>query len=218
MSLSNWQGTLLRLARNTRRGHGHCEYMAYNKEKDGLLADWNHLADLAYLVISYQAKLFSFALLLGCVALDDLRMCIGSRACAKRAMCAWCDCPCRTCLLAVVAGALGGLALGVWMKHYHASLPYLDAMLTSFSILAVGGRHASISLTGGCGLWWTLFMLANFSRKSSLTALLYAAFVALAIVDCAIGGGGGHRRGELRARMGILAQRWAIHGVSDTDV
>jgi len=83
----------------------------------------------------------------------------------------------------VAAGAMGGLALGAGMNHYHASLPYLDAVLTSYSVL--GGWWQARKHIANWWLWIVVdvvyvgeFLCANLL----LTALLYAAFVALAVL------------------------------------
>jgi nicotinamide mononucleotide transporter len=142
------------------------------------------ISDLAYLVISYQAKLFSFALLLvGGLPLTIYGWWYWEQGVREEGDVRVVRLPLPNLLIGVVAGALGGLALGVWMKHYHASLPYLDAMLTSFSIL--GGWWQARKHIANWWLWIVvdIVYVGEFLRENLLlTALLYAAFVALAIV------------------------------------
>ena len=80
-------------------------------------------------------------------------------------------------------GAAGGLLLGTWMHgHTDAALPWLDAALTCFSLVAQywqARRHLAS--------WWLwtaidLLYVGEYASKSLwITALLYAGFVGLAI-------------------------------------
>jgi nicotinamide mononucleotide transporter len=84
-------------------------------------------------------------------------------------------------LMGLAAGAVGSLALGLWMKHLHAALPYLDATLTSYSLVASwwGVRKHAAN-------WWLwiavdLVYIGEYLYKGLRpTAALYAGLVALA--------------------------------------
>jgi len=142
------------------------------------------ISDLAYSVISYQAHLFSFAILLiGGLPLAIYGWWYWERDVREEGEVRVVRLPLNKLLISLIAGALGGFALGFWMKHYHASLPYLDAMLTSYSI--VGGWWQARKHIANWWLWIVVDMVyvGEFLYKNLLlTALLYAAFVVLAVL------------------------------------
>jgi nicotinamide mononucleotide transporter len=148
------------------------------------------LADFLYLVIFFQSGLFSDALLQvffvaftiygwwhwwrgvradGEVRVEPLSM--------------------RACIVALVVGAVGSLLLGhvmIWlggMLHITVALPHLDAVLTSYSLVASwwGARKHIAN-------WWLwiavdLVYIGEYIYKDLwLTALLYAGLVGLAIL------------------------------------
>ena len=86
-------------------------------------------------------------------------------------------------LIALAAGAVGALLLGVLAKRMHAALPYLDATLTSYSLVASwwGARKHIAN-------WWLwiavdLVYIGEYLYKDlALTALLYAGLVVLAVL------------------------------------
>lgn len=90
--------------------------------------------------------------------------------------------PASRAALHVGLGALGALALGAFMHHQtDASLPWLDAALAAFSLVAQGwqaGRHAAA--------WWLwivvdVFYIGQYIYKELyITAVLYAVFLLLA--------------------------------------
>lgn len=81
-------------------------------------------------------------------------------------------------------GVLGALALGAFMHHHtDAALPWLDAALTAFSLVAQwwqAKRHAAT--------WWLwiavdLVYVGMYVHKDLyITAVLYAGFIALAAI------------------------------------
>jgi len=92
--------------------------------------------------------------------------------------------PLRQALWHVAVGAIGALALGFAMHRWtDASLPWLDAALTAFSLVAQwwqGRRHVA-----AWWLWITVDVLyvGEYVYKSLLiTAVLYVAFVVLAVM------------------------------------
>jgi nicotinamide mononucleotide transporter len=142
------------------------------------------VSDLAYLAISYHVQLFSFGLLLvGGLPLTLYGWWYWARGVRDEGEVRVIPLPLSKLMIGISAGALGGLALGYWMKQYHASLPYLDAMLTTFSVLG-GWWQARKHIAN----WWLWIMVdvvyvgEFFYEKLLLTALLYAAFVVLAVV------------------------------------
>lgn len=148
------------------------------------------LADFLYLVIFFQSGLFSDALLQvffvaftiygwwhwwrgvradGEVRVEPLGM--------------------RACIVALFVGALGSFLLGrlmIWLGiilHIAVALPHLDAVLTSYSLVASwwGARKHIAN-------WWLwivvdLVYIGEYIYKDLwLTALLYAGLVGLAIL------------------------------------
>lgn len=142
------------------------------------------ISDFCYLAISYRAQLFSFGLLLiGGLPLALYGWWHWARGVHKEGEVRVVRLPRMELLIGVAAGALGGLALGAWMDHYHASLPYLDAQLATFSV--VGGWWQARKHIANWWLWIVvdLVYVGEFVYdKLRLTALLYAVFVWLAVV------------------------------------
>jgi nicotinamide mononucleotide transporter len=93
--------------------------------------------------------------------------------------------PGATVLLRDVAvGVLASLLLGFWMmKHTDASLPWLDASLTGFSLVGTwwGARKYIAN-------WWlwivvdVVYVGESLLKHLILTAVLYAVFVLLAML------------------------------------
>jgi nicotinamide mononucleotide transporter len=92
--------------------------------------------------------------------------------------------PTRSLLTGLASGAVGGFALGFLMKQIHGTaLPFLDAMLTSYSLVAswwAARKHIAN--------WWLwiavdLVYIGEYVYKNlRLTAALYAFLVALAVL------------------------------------
>ena len=85
-------------------------------------------------------------------------------------------------LTALAAGAVGSLVLGALAKQVHAALPYLDATLASYSLVAswwAARKHIAN--------WWLwiavdVFYIGEYLYKDlRMTAVLYAGLVALAV-------------------------------------
>jgi nicotinamide mononucleotide transporter len=83
-----------------------------------------------------------------------------------------------------VLGAIGSALLGYWMmKHTDASLPWLDAALTGFSLVGTwwGARKYIAN-------WWlwivldTIYVGEYVYKQLDLTAVLYGLFVLLAVL------------------------------------
>jgi nicotinamide mononucleotide transporter len=84
----------------------------------------------------------------------------------------------------VTLGIAGSLLLGYWMKqHTDASLPWLDASLTSFSL--VGTWWGARKFIANWWLWIVvdaIYVGEYLVKHLILTALLYAVFVPLAML------------------------------------
>ena len=90
----------------------------------------------------------------------------------------------RRAILHLVIGSLGALALGAFMRHHtDAALPWLDAALTAFSLVAQwwqAKRHAAA--------WWlwivvdVIYVGEYVYKHLLITSVLYAGFVVLAVI------------------------------------
>lgn len=86
-------------------------------------------------------------------------------------------------LIALVVGAVGSLVLGELAKRLHAALPYLDATLASYSLVASWWQARKHTAN-----WWLwivvdLIYIGEYLYKDLwLTAALYAGLVALAVM------------------------------------
>ncbi len=142
------------------------------------------ISDLAYLAISYNVQLFSFALLLvGGLPLSFYGWWHWAKSAREEGEVRVVRLPLPELLMGVAAGALGGIVLGAWMKHYHAALPFVDALLASYSVL--GGWWQARKHIANWWLWIVVDVVyvGEFLYKNlQLTALLYATFVVLAVM------------------------------------
>ena len=141
-------------------------------------------ADVLYLVVFLQARLFSDALLQiffvaftlygwwhwwrgvrdgGAVRVEPL---------------AW-----PNLAAAIVVGAIGSVLLGALMTRIGAALPHLDAALTSYSLIASWWQARKHTAN-----WWlwivvdVIYVGEYVYKNLLLTAVLYAGLVALAIL------------------------------------
>lgn len=86
-------------------------------------------------------------------------------------------------LLAVSAGAVGSFVLGELARRLHAALPFLDATLTSFSLVASWWQARKHEAN-----WWLwivvdLIYIGEYLYKNlRVTAALYAILVGLAVL------------------------------------
>ncbi|HUA98336.1 MAG TPA: nicotinamide riboside transporter PnuC [Terracidiphilus sp.] len=142
------------------------------------------VADVIYLIVFYHARLYSDALLQvffivftlygwwhwwrGVVEEGDVRvepLGLGSM------------------MLAVAAGVVGSFVLGALARQVHAALPYLDATLASYSLVASwwGARKHIAN-------WWlwivvdVVYVGEYIYKDLYLTAALYAGLVGLAVL------------------------------------
>ena len=85
--------------------------------------------------------------------------------------------------IALIAGAAGSFVLGEAAKRLHAALPFLDATLTSYSLVASWWQARKHTAN-----WWlwivvNLVYIGEYLYKDlRLTAVLYALLVALAVL------------------------------------
>ena len=141
-------------------------------------------ADILYLVVFYQAQLLSDALLqVFFVSFTLYGWWNWWRGMREEGEVRIAPLQGMNAAIAIVAGVAGAFVLGAIAKHFHASLPYLDASLASFSLVASwwqARRHIAN--------WWLwvivdLLYIGEYIYKDLwLTAVLYAALVGLAVL------------------------------------
>jgi nicotinamide mononucleotide transporter len=91
--------------------------------------------------------------------------------------------PLLSLAIAIVLGVPGGFLLGTVAKHLHAALPYLDAVLMSYSLVATWWQARKHIAN-----WWLwivvdLAYIGEYIYKNLWpTALLYAGLVGLAVL------------------------------------
>ena len=141
-------------------------------------------ADLLYLIVFYQARLFSDSVLQlfflaftlygwwhwwrGIAAEGDVRIVALSP---------------RGCFTGLAAGAVGAVLLGALMVRIGAALPYVDAALASYSL--VGSWWGARKHIANWWLWIVVdvIYIGEYIYKGLWpTALLYAGLVALAVL------------------------------------
>ncbi len=139
---------------------------------------------LVYAWIFTGARLYSDALLQGCFALMEI---FGwwrwRRAPQEQGRPRLRAATPMDIALPLLAGAAGALALGAVMARTNAALPWLDAALTSFSLVAQFWMARLIR--ANWLLWITvdvIYVGVYLSRSLPLTAGLYAGFVVLAVL------------------------------------
>lgn len=142
------------------------------------------LADLLYLVVFYQSQLYSDALLqIFFVAFTLYGWWHWWRGVREEGEVRVVPLPFNSMIGAIVAGAAGSVLLGAIAVRLHASLPHLDAVLASYSLVASwwGARKHLAN-------WWLwiavdLVYIGEYLYKDLwLTALLYAGLVGLAVL------------------------------------
>jgi len=91
--------------------------------------------------------------------------------------------PLRDLAIALALGVVGSFALGSLARRLHAALPYLDAMLMSYSLVATWWQARKHIAN-----WWlwiavdAIYVGEYIYKELWATALLYAAFVPLAVL------------------------------------
>lgn len=139
-------------------------------------------ADVIYLIVFYRAQLLSDSLLqLFFVAFTLYGWWHWWRGVREEGEVRVVPLPMQSLAIALAAGAVGSFALGELAKRLHAALPYLDATLTSFSL--VGSWWQARKHIANWWLWIVvdLVYIGEYLYKDLWpTALLYAGLVALA--------------------------------------
>jgi len=142
------------------------------------------LADFLYLVVFYQARLYSDALLqVFFVAFTLYGWWHWWRGVRQEGEVRVVRLPFTSMLLAMAAGAVGSVALGLLAVRLHAALPHLDAALTSYSLVASWWQARKHIAN-----WWlwivvdTIYIGEYIYKDLWLTGVLYAGLVALAVL------------------------------------
>jgi nicotinamide mononucleotide transporter len=141
-------------------------------------------ADVLYLVVFYQARLYSDTLLQAFfVAFTIYGWWNWARGVRTEGEVKISPLKARDAAIAIFLGAIGTVILGILAQHLHAALPWLDAALASYSLVGSwwqARRHIAN--------WWlwivvdTLYIGEYIYKQLWPTALLYALLVALAIL------------------------------------
>lgn len=141
-------------------------------------------ADVLYLVVFYRARLLSDALLqiffVGFTLYGWWHWWRGVRAQGEVRVEAL---PRLSLVLALAAGIVGSFILGAIAKQLHAALPYLDAALTSYSLVASWWQARKHTAN-----WWlwiavdAVYIGEYIYKGLAMTAVLYAGLVVLAVL------------------------------------
>jgi nicotinamide mononucleotide transporter len=141
-------------------------------------------ADVLYLVVFYQARLLSDSLLQAFFVVFTLYGWWNwRRGVREEGEVRVAPLPARSLVLALVAGAAGTILLGFVARRLNASLPYVDAALTSYSL--VGSWWQARKHIANWWLWIVvnIFYIGEYIYKDLWpTAILYALLVVLAVV------------------------------------
>ncbi len=142
------------------------------------------IADLIYMVFFYRVRLFSDSLLqIFFILFSIYGWWQWTKGFKEEGLVRVAHLPLQNLLVGVVAAAIAGGLLGIWMQHLNAALPYLDSQLTCFSLLATWWQARKHTAN-----WWlwivvNLVYIGEYIFKGvDLTALLYAALVVLAVI------------------------------------
>jgi nicotinamide mononucleotide transporter len=141
-------------------------------------------ADVIYLIVFYRAQLLSDALLqIFFLAFTLYGWWHWWRGVREEGEVRVVPLAVPSMMLALIAGAAGSFVLGEAAKRLHAALPFLDATLTSYSLVASWWQARKHTAN-----WWlwivvNLVYIAEYLYKDlRLTAVLYALLVALAVL------------------------------------
>jgi nicotinamide mononucleotide transporter len=142
------------------------------------------LADFLYLVVFYQARLLSDALLqIFFVAFTLYGWWHWWRGVRQEGEVRVVPLSLRNLSLAVAAGIVGSFLLGALAVRLHAALPHLDAALTSFSLVASWWQARKHIAN-----WWlwivvdSIYVGEYIYKDLWLTGVLYAVLIVLAML------------------------------------
>ncbi|MGD0801698.1 MAG: nicotinamide riboside transporter PnuC [Terracidiphilus sp.] len=156
------------------------------------LTTWRKLAcwpvvlvsDIIYLIVFYRARLFSDALLqISFLAFTFYGWWYWWRGVREDGEVRVVRLGFSAMFTGIVAGIIGSILLGAWMKHIGAALPYIDASLASYSLVAswwAARKHIAN--------WWLwiavdVVYIGEYIYKNLWpTAILYAVLVVLAVL------------------------------------
>src|SRR6266567_348164 len=141
-------------------------------------------ADILYLVVFYRAQLLSDALLqLFFVVFTAYGWWNWWRGVQREGEVRVAPLAASSTMIAVLAGIAGTLLLGAIAKKLHASLPYLDASLASFSLVASWWQARKHIANWRLWIVVDLLYIGEYIYKDLwLTAVLYAFLVGLAVL------------------------------------
>lgn len=141
-------------------------------------------ADVIYLVVFYRARLLSDSLLqIFFLAFTLYGWWHWWRGVREEGEVRIEPLPFLNLVLAVIAGAAGSFVLGAITTRLHAALPFLDATLTSFSLVASWWQARKHTAN-----WWlwiavdAIYIGEYIYKGLWATALLYAVLVGLAVL------------------------------------
>jgi nicotinamide mononucleotide transporter len=141
-------------------------------------------ADVLYLVVFYQARLYSDTLLqVFFVAFTIYGWWNWARGVRAEGEVKISPLKTRDAAIAILLGAIGTVILGILAQRLHAALPWLDAALASYSL--VGSWWQARRHIANWWLWIVvdiLYIGEYIYKQLWPTALLYALLVALAIL------------------------------------
>lgn len=139
-------------------------------------------ADVLYLIVFYRAQLFSDALLqIFFLAFTLYGWWHWWRGVREEGEVRVVPLSLRSLLIALAAGAVGSVLLGLLMERIGAALPHLDATLASYSLVASWWQARKHTAN-----WWlwivvdSMYIGEYLYKDLRATALLYAGLVALA--------------------------------------
>jgi nicotinamide mononucleotide transporter len=141
-------------------------------------------ADVLYLIVFYRAQLLSDALLqVFFIVFTIYGWWNWANGVRQEGTVRIVPLPLRNAVIAVLAGVVGTFLLASIAIRLHASLPYLDAALASFSLVASwwdARRHIAN--------WWlwivvdTFYVVEYVIKSMWITTVLYALLIGLAIL------------------------------------
>lgn len=141
------------------------------------------ISDAAYLAVFYQARLYASALLIvSGLPLTFYSWWYWYRGYRNEGEVRVVRQPRSSLVIGLAIGAVGSVALGIWMKHIHAAMPYLDATLTSFSV--IGGWWEMRKYISNWWLWIAvnIVYVGEFISLNLLpAALLYIGLIVLSV-------------------------------------
>ncbi len=142
------------------------------------------IADLLYLVVFYQAKLYSDTLLQACFVVFTL---YGwwhwHRGVRQEGEVKISPLKSRDALIAIALGAIGSIALYLITRRMNAALPWLDAPLAAYSLVASWWQARKHIANWPLWIVIDILYVGEYIYKNLWpTALLYALLVALAIL------------------------------------